>query len=68
MATFLSAIEFTAQGIAGCVRRAADLRGAGRQAATALMLQLSALGNVHTTTSRAFIAAEMDKVLGKMSG
>jgi uncharacterized protein with GYD domain len=28
------------------------------------MLQLSALGNVKTTTARAFAAAEMDKILG----
>ena len=35
---------------------------------TALMLQLGSLGNVQTTTARAFTAAEMDKVLAKMGG
>ena len=33
------------------------------ETATALMLQLGALGNVHTTTTRAFTALEMDKIL-----
>jgi uncharacterized protein with GYD domain len=33
------------------------------ETATALMLQLGALGNVQTTTTRAFTAAEMDKIL-----
>ena len=33
------------------------------ESATALMLQLGALGNVQTTTTRAFNAAEMDKIL-----
>src|SRR5262245_49394627 len=35
------------------------------ESATALMLQLSAEGNVHTTTARAFTAAEMDRILEK---
>jgi len=34
------------------------------ESATAAMLHLSALGNVHTTTARAFGAAEMSKVVG----
>lgn len=38
------------------------------ETATALMLQLASLGNVHTSTTRAFTAAEMDKVLAKMAG
>jgi uncharacterized protein with GYD domain len=37
------------------------------ETATALMLQISSQGNVHTTTSRAFDAASMEKILGKMS-
>src|SRR5436190_5655681 len=37
------------------------------ETATALMLGLASLGNVQTTTARAFGAAEMDKVLGMMS-
>ncbi len=36
------------------------------ETATAAMLQLEALGNVHTTTSRAFTSAEMDTILAKM--
>ena len=35
------------------------------ETATAMMLQVSALGNVHTHTARAFTAAEMDKILAK---
>jgi len=38
------------------------------ETATAAMLQLSALGNVHTRTARAFKASEMDAVLAKLSG
>ena len=37
------------------------------ETATALMLQISSQGNVHTTTSRAFDAAAMEKILGKMA-
>ena len=33
------------------------------QTATALMLHIGSLGNVHTQTARAFTAAEMDKIL-----
>ena len=36
------------------------------ETATALMLRLGSLDNVHTATSRAFVAAEMDKILGLM--
>ena len=36
------------------------------ESATAAMLQLSGKGNVHTSTVRAFEAAEMDKILGKL--
>ncbi len=34
------------------------------ETATAAMLHLSALGNVHTTTARAFASTEMEKVVG----
>jgi uncharacterized protein with GYD domain len=37
------------------------------ETATAAMLQLSHAGNVHTQTARAFSAAEMDKVLAKLT-
>jgi uncharacterized protein with GYD domain len=33
---------------------------------TALMLQVAAEGNIHTSTTRAFSAAEMDQILAKM--
>jgi uncharacterized protein with GYD domain len=33
------------------------------EAAASLMLELAALGNVHTQTARAFTAAEMEKIL-----
>jgi uncharacterized protein with GYD domain len=35
-------------------------------AATTLLLNLGAAGNVHTTTLRAFTATEMDKILAKV--
>ena len=38
------------------------------ETATALMLHLGSLGSVQTTTTRAFNAAEMDKVLSTMGG
>jgi uncharacterized protein with GYD domain len=34
------------------------------ETATALMLYLGSLDNVHTSTGRAFVASEMEKVLG----
>lgn len=37
------------------------------EAATALMLQVASQGNVQTTTARAFVSTEMDKILGMMS-
>ena len=36
--------------------------------ATAAVLHLGAMGNVHTTTMRAFTAAEMDKIVAKVHG
>ena len=38
------------------------------ETATALMLQIGAMGNVQTTTARAFTAPEMDGILAKISG
>ena len=37
------------------------------ETATALMLQLTSLGNLKTQTSRAFDAAEMNTILSKLS-
>jgi uncharacterized protein with GYD domain len=37
------------------------------ETATAAMLHLSSQGNIHTTTSRAFDSAEMEKVVGLLS-
>src|SRR3979409_1074715 len=36
------------------------------ETATTLLLHLGAMGNVHTSTVRAFTAAEMDKILTKV--
>ncbi len=36
------------------------------ETATAAMLHLSSLGNVHTQTARAYKAAEMEKILAKL--
>jgi uncharacterized protein with GYD domain len=36
------------------------------ETATAAILHLSAMGNVHTTTCRAYTAAEMDKILSNV--
>jgi uncharacterized protein with GYD domain len=96
MATFITTIKFTQQGIKGIdetTKRAAALKAAGKklgvkvtdiywtlgdqdgvlifeaandETATMLLLHLGASGNVHTTTVRAFTAAEMDKILTKV--
>ena len=96
MATFLTTIKFTPQGIQGVAettKRAAAVKTAAKkmgvqvkdifwtlgdydgllileapddETATTLLLQLGAMGNVQTTTARAFNAAEMDKMLAKM--
>ena len=96
MATFISTIKFTQQGIKGIgetTKRAAALKAAGKkigvkvtdiywtlgdhdgvlifeapdnETATTLLLHLGAMGNVHTSTVRAFTAAEMDKILAKV--
>ena len=95
MATFVTTIRFTEQGIKAIgktTKRAAALKSAANkigvkvtnifwtlgaydgllifeapddETATGLLLQLGALGNVQTTTVRAFSAAEMDKILAK---
>lgn len=38
------------------------------ETATALMLALGSAGNVHTQTARAYDAAEMEQILGKLPG
>lgn len=98
MATFITTIKFTQQGIkdiSHTTKRAAALKAAGKklgvkvkdiywtlgdhdgvlifeaeddQTATSLLLHLGAMGNVHTTTCRAFTATEMDQILSKVHG
>jgi uncharacterized protein with GYD domain len=93
MATFISTVKFTEQGLkniretrkrAEAFQAAAQKRGAkvkdvywalgafdglvifdapDDESAAGLMLDLAALGNVQTQTSRAFTAAEIDKIL-----
>ena len=97
MATFVSTVKFTNQGLADikdtCQRakkfkKAAEKVGAevrdimwtlgpfdglivfdapDDETATALMLRLCSAGYVHTQTSRAYRAEEMENILGKMS-
>jgi len=94
MATFITTMHFTEQGIkavrdtcgrADAFKAAAKKMGVkvsgiywtlgafdgaivfeaqDETTATAAMLHLSSLGNIHTQTSRAFNAAEMQKILG----
>jgi uncharacterized protein with GYD domain len=96
MATFISTIKFTQQGIKGIdesTKRAAALKAAAKkrgvkvtniywtlgeydgllileapddETASSLLLHLGMLGNVHTTTCRAFTAAEMDNIVAKL--
>ncbi|MDZ4818445.1 MAG: GYD domain-containing protein [Planctomycetota bacterium] len=96
MATFISTIKFTPEGIKGIDRstkRAAELKAfakklkvkvkdvywtmgehdgalifeaADDETATTLLLHLEAEGCVHTSTARAFTAAEMDKIVAKV--
>ena len=96
MATFITTIKFTQQGIKGIdesTKRAAAFKAAAKklgvkvrdiywtlgefdgvliqdapddETALAALLHLGALGNVHTTTVRAFTAAEMDKIVPKV--
>lgn len=96
MATFITTIKFTQQGIKGIdesTKRATAFKAAAKkmgvkvtnifwtfgeydgvlileapddETATTVLLHLAALGNVHTTTMRAFTAAEMDKIVAKV--
>jgi uncharacterized protein with GYD domain len=96
MATFITNIKFTQQGIKGInetTKRAASLKKDAKklgvkvkeiywtlgdhdgvlifeapddETATTLLLHLGAKGNVHTTTVRAFNAAEMGAILAKV--
>ena len=98
MATFITTIKFTQQGIKAIddtTKRAASLKVAARkmgvkitaiywtlgdhdgvlifdaaddETASAWLVHVGNLGNVHTTTCRAFTAAEMDKILAKSHG
>jgi uncharacterized protein with GYD domain len=98
MATFITTIKFTQQGIKGIdetTKRAAAFKAAAKklgvkiteiywtlgdhdgllileapddETATSALLHLGAMGNVHTTTVRAFNAAEMDNILAKVHG
>jgi uncharacterized protein with GYD domain len=96
MATFITNIKFTQQGVKGIddsTKRAAALKVAAKklgakvtnvywtlgeydgllimeapddETATTVLLHLGSAGNVHTTTCRAFTAAEMDKIVAKV--
>ena len=96
MATFVTTIKFTQQGIKDIdhsTRRATAFKAEAKKVgakvkeiywtfgehdgllileapddatATAAILRLATTGNVHTTTCRAFTAAEMDKILTKV--
>jgi uncharacterized protein with GYD domain len=98
MATFITNIKFTQQGIKGIdetTKRAAALKVSAKkigvkvtdvywtlgdhdgvlifqapddETATAFLLHIGSMGNVHTSTVRAFTAADMDKVLAKVHG
>ena len=98
MATFITTIKFTQQGIKDIdhtTKRAAAFKQAAKklgakikeiywtlgdhdgvlifeaaddETAGALLLHLATMGNVHTTTCRAFTAAEMDTILAKVHG
>jgi uncharacterized protein with GYD domain len=98
MATFITHIKFTQQGVKEIdhtTKRAAMFKAEAKklgvkvkeiywmlgdhdgllilespddETATAALLHLGAMGNVHTTTCRAFTAAEMDKIVAKVQG
>jgi uncharacterized protein with GYD domain len=98
MATFITTIKFTQQGIKdidSTIKRAAKFKASAKkmgarvteiywtlgdhdgvlifqapddETASALLLDLGAAGNVHTTTVRGFTAVEMDKILDKRHG
>lgn len=96
MATFITNIKYTQQGVKGIdetTKRAAALKASAKkmgvkiigtywtlgdhdgvlifeapddETAATLLLHLGAMGNVHTTTCRAFTAAEMDAILARV--
>jgi uncharacterized protein with GYD domain len=96
MATFITTIKFTQQGIENIresPKRATAFKSAAKklgvkvtdvywtlgsfdgllifeapdgETATAAMLQVASLGNVQTTTARAFDASEIEKVIGML--
>src|SRR5215469_1515994 len=96
MATFITNIKFTQQGIKDIdhtTKRVAAIKAKGKkmgvkvkevywtlgdhdgvlifeaaddETATTMLLHLGAMGNVHTSTCRAFTAAEMEKMLAKV--
>lgn len=98
MATFITSIKFTQQGVKDIdhtTKRAAIFKSEAKKlgakvkeiywtlgehdgllileapddsTATAAILHLGAMGNVHTSTCRAFTAAEMDKIVSKVHG
>jgi uncharacterized protein with GYD domain len=98
MATFITNIKFTQQGIkdiAHSTKRAATFKAEAKklgakvkeiywtlgdrdgllileapdeETATAAILHLGARGNVHTSTYRAYTAAEMEKIVAKVPG
>lgn len=98
MATFISTLRFTQQGVQNINdtgKRANSFKAVAKkmkikvkeiywtlgafdgaiifdapdeETATAAMLHLGSLGNVQTTTVRAFNAAEMGQILAKMNG
>jgi len=98
MATFITTIKYTPQGLQAIdetTKRAAGMKAFARklgvkitdiywtmgdadgvliyeaaddESAAALLLHLGAMGNVQTSTLRAFNAAEMEKILAKAHG
>ena len=98
MATFITTIKFTQQGLKNIddtTKRVATLKASAKkmgvkvtdiywtlgdhdgvlifqapddETASALLLDLGAAGNLHTTTVRGFNATEMDKILNKRHG
>jgi uncharacterized protein with GYD domain len=98
MATFITTIKFTQQGIKDIdhsTKRAAIFKPEAKElgakvkeiywtlgehdgllileapddeTATAVILHLGAMGNVHTSTCRAYTAAEMEKIVAKVHG
>lgn len=98
MATYITTVKFTQQGIKNIgesTKRAAAIKAAAKkmgakvnevywtigeldgllifeasddETAASLMAHVGSLGNVHTSTTRAFSSAEMDKIVAKALG